>query len=199
MELFMASKIKPCACLPEFLVNGTCIACDGSKERNTNREKTIRRNLTRRYPSLEDFQSFKGAHCKNLWLKVGNDWRCPGCQRTKFELLRWTMLYPNRPNRHMGWAAGVHEHHDHGMDAFGGRFFCDSRYTPRFAPTVVCEQCNSADASAKKSLGMGNDFSFSPSEISRFITPTPHGWHLFHYSVAEEIHKTIQPTMHTFF
>lgn len=50
MELFMASGVKACECHHDFLINGTCIACDGSKVRNTNREKTVRRNLTRRYP-----------------------------------------------------------------------------------------------------------------------------------------------------
>lgn len=189
----MASMIKPCKCHPEFLINGGCIACDGSKVRNANREKTIRRNLNRRIPTQDDFNSFDGAHCGKIWLQLNESWCCPGCLRPKLELLRWTMLYPHRPYKHMGWAAGVHEHHDHGMDAFGGRFFCDSSYTPRFSPTVMCEQCNSADASAKKALGLKSVFSFSPTEISRFITPTPHGWHILHYSVAEGIHKSILP------
>ena len=182
-----------CVCHREFVVNGSCVACDGSKIRNTSREKTIRRNLHRRTPTLDDFISFNGAHCRNLWRQLDDYWRCPGCRRSKFELLRWTLLYPHRPNKHMGWAAGVHEHHDHGMDAFGGRFFCDSGYTPRFSPTVMREQCNSADASEKKALGLKSVFSFSPTEISGFITPTPHGWHILHYSVAEAILKQSQP------
>ncbi len=81
-----------CPCKPEFLANGSCLACDGTKIKNANREKTLDSNLHRRIPSWEDYLSFDGAHCRLQWAKLDDYWRCPCCDRTRFELLRWTML-----------------------------------------------------------------------------------------------------------
>lgn len=47
----------------------------------------------------------------------------------------------------------------------------------RFFPRLVCEDCNTADGKAKTDLKgvVDPDFSFSPSEIARFILSRPTG------------------------
>src|SRR3546814_10453770 len=57
--------------------------------------------------------------------------------------------------------AGLHEHHDHARS-------WDGIGVARFQPTVLCDQCNSADGAAKRRLKLPNNFSFSPAEIARF-------------------------------
>jgi hypothetical protein len=175
----------------------TCLACLGTGRRDSSREKTIAKNRARRQPTPDEFAAFTGAHCKNIYQGLSASWRCPSCERSKYELLRWTMLYPNSPHKHEGWAAGVHEHHDHGAEAtwVAGRLLYGGQ-PQRFLPTVVCEQCNSADASAKKKLKLPSSFSFSPVEIGRFVVATPHGWHLINYGIAQQIyHQVSQRTI----
>ena len=38
-----------------------------------------------------------------------------------------------------------------------------------FSPTIICEDCNNADATAKKLVSTHPDFSFSASDIRKFI------------------------------
>jgi hypothetical protein len=66
--------------------------------------------------------------------------------------------------------AGLHRHHDHAVS---------SAYDlhGRFPAVVLCDQCNSADGLAKRRLKLPENFSFSPSEIGRFVSTTPHGKH----------------------
>jgi hypothetical protein len=47
-------------------------------------------------------------------------------------------------------------------------------FAPRFSPTVICSDCNHADGRAKRQLGLPARFSFSPIELSQFITGYPH-------------------------
>jgi hypothetical protein len=138
-----------------------------------------RDNTNLRVPTLDEFQAFTGAHCHNIYQTLPLDWRCPGCDRSRFEVLRWTMLFPKLPSRHEGWAGGFHVHHDHGPEHLGG--------PARFERTVVCEQCNSADATAKRRLKLPTWFSFAPSEIRRFVRPTAHGFHEVDYDGARDL------------
>jgi hypothetical protein len=109
----------------------------------------------------------------------------PGVPTQQDQILRWTLLFPNSPTPYEGWAGGYHEHHDHGAE---------SGFAPRFERTILCEQCNSADASAKRKLNLPKQFSFSPAEIAQFVTATPHGWHLLDYDRAAEIYAAAQVT-----
>lgn len=170
----------------------SCLCCRGTGMRDKDREKTIDRNQDRRIPTLEECLDFTGAHCKVKYTSLRVDWRCPACNRTKYELLRWTMLFPNTPGRRMGWAVGLHTHHDHRDDQY--RYSSKVRppgFCTRFADTLLCEQCNSADASAKKKLKLPEYFSFSPAEIAMFVTATPNGWHLLDYDIASRIYAQI--------
>jgi hypothetical protein len=63
-----------------------------------------------------------------------------------------------------------------------------SQMLARFAPTLVCLDCNAADGVAKKwSPRIPRDFSFRPSEARRFITPVANGEHSVDVTAALEI------------
>ncbi|WP_432263034.1 hypothetical protein [Cupriavidus sp. TMH.W2] len=164
-----------------------CLGCRGTGVRNRVRDRVLANNARRRVPTMAEFLAFRGDHCHRLYAQLPQDWCCPGCARTKFQILRWTRKFPGKPHAHMGWAGGYHEHHDHGGDArqFRGRF-------GRFAPTVICEQCNNADTAAKRTLGLPRDFSFSPTEIRQFVVGSPHGDHLIDYDIARDIYARWQ-------
>lgn len=192
----MTLRIRPCVCVKgdlQFYANGQCIACKGTGVQDTYRVGVLKNNLNAKRPSFEEYLSFDGAHCHRIYKRLSEDWRCPGCWRTKFEILRWTILFPHKPeSRRPGWAGGYHEHHDHACDRYfspGGLSSCK----PRFAPSVVCEQCNSADSAAKKVLKLPTDFSFSPTEIRQFVSAYAHGKHLVDYQIAHAIYLALQP------
>jgi hypothetical protein len=142
---------------------------------------------------MDDYLGFDGAHCHRIHRSLPENWQCPGCLRTKFQILRWTTLNPKSPMaRKMGWALGYHTHHDHAADKFGlsaPPFW----FSPRFERIVICEPCNGADGAAKRKLKLPKDFSFSPAEIQRFVTSFPHGKHLIDYWMAREIYSKLYP------
>lgn len=181
-----------CKCKPEFSVSGVCQACEGTKIKNPNREKTLSSNLRRRIPTRDEYLAFGGAHCGNLYTQVGSHWRCPSCHRTRYELLRWTMLYPNKPSRREGWAVGLHTHHDHQTDSYVTKPGPGQpRRLASFAPEIICEQCNSADGTVKRRLGLPDYFTYSPVEIGQFVVPTPHGKHIIRYDVAQILFERV--------
>jgi len=174
-------KGKACDCLQHTetgpIAQPRCMRCFGTGVTDTRRDATLKKNLKRRIPTFDEMRGFTGAHCGRLYASLAFDWRCPSCNRSKYELLRWTMLFPHTPQKFLGWAGGLHRHHDHGADAGTAR--------ERFPETPMCEQCNNADTSAKRELALPANFSFSPAEISRFIIAIPHGWHLLNYAAAQ--------------
>jgi len=135
-------------------------------------------------PTLDDFLDYKGAHCHQLWTQVGPDWRCPSCQRSKFEQLRWTTRFPGSPHAFKGWIAVLHRHHDHSVGFM-------ERGVRRFSETVICDQCNAADGAAKRKLKLPEKFSYSPQEISLFVVANPHSKHTIKYEVAAEIYERL--------
>jgi hypothetical protein len=131
-------------------------------------------------PTREEFEAFGGAHCHQLWQQVGAAWICPSCGRSKFQILRWTKRFPNRPNHFMDWMATLHKHHDHSTGIM-------SRVGARFVETVICGQCNASDGTAKRKLNLPSNFSFAPDEIAYFVSARPHQAHVIDYHKAEEI------------
>jgi len=77
--------------------------------------------------------------------------------------------------------AGLHKHHDHSVDVLAGE-------NPRFAQTIICDQCNAADGAAKRKLALPKRFSFSPQEIAWFVVPSPHGRHKIVYEAAQVVY-----------
>jgi hypothetical protein len=62
---------------------------------------------------------------------------------------------------------------------------------------VICEQYNSADATAKRTLKLPKEFSFSPWEIRKFVLAYPHGKHLIDYRVAKAIYSALSQPVTT--
>ncbi|AHG43685.1 hypothetical protein N018_22415 [Pseudomonas syringae CC1557] len=127
------------------------------------------------------------------WVETAQYWRCPCCARGKFEI--------SRVGGKRQILAKLVEHHDHMADALKAAFnkaFVVSgtdqpthtglalieRMAPAFSayPSVlVCEDCNNADAAAKKIIsntGRKVDWhSFSIGQICQFITVHKHAPH----------------------
>lgn len=198
MSDFQTTSIsKICRCVIVGHIDGiryaqtNCLYCRGKGIKDLAREKTILRNQTRKIPTQEECINFTGAHCKLKFASLNANWRCPGCQRTKFELMRWTLLFPNKPHAHEGWAMGLHTHHDHRADKYRLSSVNAPTLLPRFHPELLCEQCNSVDAIVKRKLKLPLNFSFAPNEIAQFITATPNGWHLIDYDIAALIYAQV--------
>lgn len=138
-------------------------------------------------PTTADYDSYDGAHCHQLWKQLPKSWRCPGCNRLKFEILRWTTRYfksgIGKCDPYKGWMAGLHRHHDHNQE------FLDTK--GRFEMTIICDQCNAADGAAKRILNLPTSFSFSPMEIGIFVKPVPHGRHKLDFEKARAVYKTL--------
>lgn len=139
---------------------------------------------------LIDEHRATGLDLDQNWASVCQDWSCPCCLRPKTELARklssGVLL------------AHLHEHHDHIHDYMAARLqetygkewprgtpsgtyeleHSGSVMIERFERTLVCEDCNAADAGAKaRSSRTDPHFSFRPSEIATFITSRPNRSH----------------------
>ena len=135
------------------------------------------------------------------WASAPQDWSCPICQRYKPQIAR---LSP----------AGVlichlERHHDHLRDEGMRRLWKGLPVQPdaaaaraqssaasacqalieRFYTTLVCKDCNAAEGKAKGLLRgvIHPEFSFSPSEIRRFIVVAPNQPHEIMEAVARDI------------
>ncbi|MDW5597309.1 hypothetical protein VSS74_23380 [Conexibacter stalactiti] len=144
-----------------------------------------------RIPTLDDYHAFDGAHCHRIWRRLSDTWRCPGCARTKFEILRWTRRRPpGSTESFMGWLAAFHGHHDHASDRFGlgpdGNFLAPA--PGRFEEVIICDHCNSTDGIVKRKLGLPQSWSFSVEEIAEFITARPHAGHVIDYDKARIVY-----------
>ncbi|MDV7645781.1 hypothetical protein R4646_02145 [Acinetobacter baumannii] len=135
-------------------------------------------------PTYEDYCNHTGLHYSKLWNSINDEWTCPACGRSKFQIMRWTKRKPNSTNQFMDWVATLNIHHDHsvGFRENGVR---------RFSETLICAQCNLADGRAKKKLNLPSQFSFSPQELRAFIKATPHAPHSIDYNLALSIYNSL--------
>jgi hypothetical protein len=132
-------------------------------------------------PTLEEFYSYTGLHCHQLWKQVGEHYICPACKRNKFQILRWATRFPNKPAAFKDWVAVLHRHHDHSQGIM-------RKNQARFPDAIICDQCNSSDGAVKRKLKLHKEFSFSPEELGLFIKATPHGKHEIDYEIARAIY-----------
>ncbi|MBN3815588.1 hypothetical protein G3N57_02765 [Paraburkholderia sp. Se-20369] len=123
------------------------------------------------------------------WACTPVDWACPACGRTKAEIVR--------VNSKGHLMCRLVEHHDHMKDLVKAEFerqckdqerIVADEYAKRFAAraapmvsaydnAIICDDCNSADPTAKSAVGTHKDFSYSPQEIRRFVRPRPNEPH----------------------
>lgn len=129
-------------------------------------------------PTLYDIGAFGGMHCATKYRRaVRQKWRCPSCDRSAYQLIRWT--YINGPSwraqygdaHGMAWSISIVEHHCHGPG--------------RFPNTILCGDCNAADGAVKRKHKLPPSWSYSAEEIGQFVTVTPYsGKTIIDYAVA---------------
>lgn len=135
----------------------------------------------------------------SLWIGADQDWKCPCCDRTKFEIARL--------GKSGQILAKLVVHHDHMGDAMQEAFhkaFAEAgtevaqvdglklveRMGSAFAAftnTLVCEDCNNADVLATKHIDAPPYFSFSVGQMRLFIQPRAHTTHLVNYDIVNQI------------
>jgi hypothetical protein len=112
------------------------------------------------------------GHISNFF-DVEPNWKCPCCYRAREEF--------SRIDGNGKLLCRIVSHHDHFHDFVEDQLpkvdwklsqgvchvLCCSH--SRFPPTLVCEDCNNADASAKKIVGAPKEFSFTPFGFTGFI------------------------------
>ncbi|MBJ6801503.1 hypothetical protein [Geomonas propionica] len=140
-----------------------------------------------------------GVDMTEYWIRTPQHWTCPACDRNKEQLVR--------KNSHNQLMCKLVSHHDHMQDLLLERFRSTSaslskvvadEVAERFARravsmvasydnTLICQDCNAADASAKKAAGTHPKFSYSPSEIKRIVVSKSNSPHDINASIACEI------------
>ena len=146
----------------------------------------IRSPLSRRIAEHHGIDTFE---MNSNWACSPQNWTCPCCQRTKFQV--------SRSGGKGQILAKLVIHHDHMGEALRAAFLRafrksgtdtaqidGSRLVDRmgkafaaYEEVLLCEDCNNADTKAKKLLGAPSFFSFSVSQIREFIRPGDHRSH----------------------
>jgi rubredoxin len=147
------------------------------------------------------------ADMTQFWIMTPQDWCCPVCKRSKGDIVR--------KDKNNLLICRLVEHHDHMNDILVKRFTAISatlkggvvaddaaeRFAKRssamvsaYNNIVICQDCNNADANAKKAVGAPVDFSYSPAEISQFILPKKNSSHDIDDYKAREIWFAAKPT-----
>jgi hypothetical protein len=140
---------------------------------------------------MEEYRAYDGEHVWRLWRQHSDRWQCPGCGRTKFQIMRWTVKDRGLPTVRTGWKAVLHVHHDHQADPW--IINPQPRVRPRFFPTVICDHCNGVDVAVKQRYPqIDRDFSFTPWEIRQIVLPRPHQGHRFDYLKALMLYMAAQ-------
>lgn len=133
-------------------------------------------------PTPADIAAFDGVHCSSQYRKaLRMNWRCPSCQRSAHELIRWTYINGKTMRERygdeygMGWSIAIVTHHDHGSRGFPS--------------TLFCGDCNSADGTIKRKLKLPETWSFSPTELAEIVSVKAHsGQTIIDYELAQMIY-----------
>lgn len=139
------------------------------------------------------------------WIGSPQDWRCPCCGRSKFQI--------SRLGKKGQILAKLVVHHDHMGDALHAAFHASfekagtnveqidglrlvermSRAFAAYEEVLICEDCNNADTEAKKQVAAPPFFSFSIGQIRRFIRSGDHQPHVVDDLVAKQIWQEAKP------
>ncbi|MBN3262172.1 hypothetical protein [Pectobacterium brasiliense] len=146
-----------------------------------------------------------GAHLNKWWVMTPVEWICPCCRRKKSEIVRL--------NKNNFLSCQLHEHHDHMKevvkslfeefstkrkiivaDALSERFAIKTAFSlSAYDNTVICSDCNKADADAKRLVKCHQFFSFSPTEISEFILAASNREHQINVEAAKKVWERVEP------
>jgi rubredoxin len=135
-----------------------------------------------------------GLELNANWALTRRIWSCPGCGRSKPEIFR--------KSESGILLAKLDLHHDHLWEEAnrkpvevlgpewkervrGGETIRD--LVTRFNDALVCSECNAADGTAKRRLGIDARFSFAAEEIRQFVISVPHEDHRIDVEKAHAI------------
>lgn len=175
------------------------------------REHILTRGFDGRWSVLtevlrERFQTNK-VELNEAWANTWWAWQCPVCDRDKMDIARLTeqgvlLCQLDLHHDHLREAAApiirAALPNDLPDDIRSTRRTAFSACMPlieRFAETLVCNDCNAADGAMKNTLGdlVPRNFSFTPDEIRRFISPEPNQPHELLADVAYEVLLSAKP------
>lgn len=126
----------------------------------------------------------------SLWISTPPDWICPCCKRTKPCCARL-----GTKDQMLGKLVAHHDHIEElitvmlaelsstitiaaeSSDVLRRFLRRGSDLFARFERIIICEDCNNAEANAKKMAGAREHFTFTPREITAFICPAPNTPH----------------------
>lgn len=135
------------------------------------------------------------------WAENWIDWSCPACNRAKIEIARVTdqgvlLCQLDWHHDHLRdyaskvmKASASSELHDDAQRAASRAIAAATALIERFAETLLCNDCNAADAAMKAQLGkqVPGYFSFRPSEIGRFIIVESNRSHKLDVAIGQNI------------
>lgn len=185
LEQLQAQREEALALLVECINTGEITSLDGVQSSTSLKIKD--------HHGVDDFEM--NSH----WIGSCQDWTCPCCGRSKFQV--------SRLGKKQQILAKLVIHHDHMGEALQAAFHAAfvrsgtdieqidgfrlvERMGHAFAAyeeVLVCEDCNNADADAKKLVAAPPYFSFSIGQIRRFIQS---GEHQPHRVYAETVQHT---------
>lgn len=133
------------------------------------------------------------------WILSAQNWICPCCQRGKVDV--------SRLGSKGQILAKLVIHHDHMgeviVEEFCRAFVGEGTDEPQvegrrlvqrmgdafaaYERVLICEDCNNADARAKRELGLPAYFSFSVGQIAKFIEPKAHVAHAVDLAIAQQV------------
>lgn len=155
--------------------------------------------------SLIEYFEAGGAHLNKWWVMTPTEWTCPCCKRKKSDIVRL--------NKNNFLICQLHEHHDHMKEVVKSLFedistrkqkIVADELSEKFAiktafslsaydNTVICFDCNKADADAKKIVQAHKYFSFSPKEIGEFVKASPNKEHHVDKQIAKAVWERVKP------
>lgn len=158
--------------------------------------------LSKRIKALHKRDAFE---MNSNWIGTSQDWTCPCCGRDKYRV--------SRVGKQRQILAKLVVHHDHmgevlklafhaafeaaGTDVaqINGRRLVERIGTAfaAYEEVLVCEDCNHADADAKKLVGAPASFSFSIGQIRQFICSSDHAPHGVNAATALQIWQAAKP------
>lgn len=154
---------------------------------------------------VKDHHGVDDFEMNSNWIGSPQDWTCPCCRRLKFQI--------SRIGKKRQILAKLVIHHDHMGEALQAAFHSAfvragtdveqidgfrlvERMGNAFAAyeeVLVCEDCNNADAEAKKLVAAPPHFSFSIGQICRFIQTSEHQPHRVDATTARHIWEEARP------
>jgi len=188
--------------MPEITVHVPDFA---SMEDDEVRQHPLTRHSDGRWSALSqvlksDFETER-MNLNEAWAMTSLAWRCPACGRKKIDIARKTesgviLCQLERHHDHLGDLAARILRETAWLDNTDPLYIQRKRacalvlpLVERFAETLVCMDCNAADAAMKKDLGgrVHRDFSFSPGEIGAFVDARPNLAHELNFEKGLEI------------